>query len=183
MASRDIAYESSSDEDIPEPIEFFRSADLPIISNPTPYDSNESSSSESGNSEPPSSPSRPTTPASPAMSLGAAFSYVGLSSQTSEDQISSTPKLKRKRQVKRKVYPLKKGQLPFVLRSHKSPGSETVKVSRPTSCLYKDIHFETDTKVMNIKICSEGLEYSKIYHLQPITRLLINPSSITYFPF
>ena len=47
MASTDIHYESFSDEDIPEQTESFRSADLPIISNPTPYDSDTSSSSES----------------------------------------------------------------------------------------------------------------------------------------
>ena len=51
MASRDIDYESNSDEDIPEPIESFRSADLPIISNPSPYDSDNSSSSDSEDSE------------------------------------------------------------------------------------------------------------------------------------
>ena len=78
MASRDIGYESNSDEDIPEPIESFRSAQQPIISNPSPYDSDDSSSSDSEDPESQSRPSTPTTPASPATSLGAAFSFVGL---------------------------------------------------------------------------------------------------------
>ena len=87
MASRDIVYESNSDEEISEPIESFRSVDLPIISNPSPYDSEDSSSSDSENTESPSTPSTPTTPALPATSLGASFSYVELSSPTSEDQL------------------------------------------------------------------------------------------------
>ena len=101
MASRDIVYDSHSDEDIPEPIESFRSVDLPIISNPSPYDSSDSSSGESEYTESPSTPSTPTTPASPSTSLGAAFSYVGLSSQTSEDPSFSTPKPKRKELFKK----------------------------------------------------------------------------------
>ena len=79
-----------------------------------------------------------------------------------------TPKPKRKRRlVKRKTFPLKKGVPPFVLRGSKSPGRDTVKVSRPTSSLYKDLHFEMDTKVMNIKLRSEGMEYSQT--LSPAT--------------
>ena len=120
MASSDIDYESSSDETIPEPTEFFRSADLPIISNQSPYDSDDSSSTDSEEPESPSFPSTPTTPASPATSLEAAFPFVGLSSQTSDDQLISTPKPKRKRRlVKRKTFPLKKGVPPFVLRGSK----------------------------------------------------------------
>ena len=70
MASSDIDYESFSDEDIPEPTESFRPADLPFISTPNPYDSDTSSSSDSKCIESPTSPSTPTTPASPATSLG-----------------------------------------------------------------------------------------------------------------
>ena len=173
MASRDIDYESNSDEDIPEPIESFRSADLPIISNPSPYDSDYSSSSDSEDPESLSGPSTPTTPASPATSLGAAFSSVGLSSQTSDDLSFTTPKPKRKRLVKRKIYPFKKGVTPFFQRSSKSPGRETVKVVRPTSSLYNDICFAKETKIDNIKLSSDGQEYRKMYHLQPVTRLSI----------
>ena len=166
MASRDIYYDSLSDEDIPEPTESFRSADLPIISNPTPY-SDESSSSVSVDTDSLSCPSTPTTPASPATSLGAVFSHVGLSTQTSDDQVFSTPKPKRKRLVKRKVYPFKKGHTINLKRSSLTPGTESVKFVRPTSSLYKDMHFARETNVVNIKLSADGLDYSK--NLSPAT--------------
>ena len=179
MASTDIHYESFSDEDIPEPTESFRSADLPIISNPTPYDSDTSSSSESEYPESSTIPSTPTTPASPATSLGAAFSYVGLSSQTSDDQLFHTPQPKRKRLVKRKQYHYKKGVSPNVQHSSISPGSERVEVIRPTSSLYQDIHFERETLVKNIKLSAEGLEYSK--NLSPATsNQIVNLSILSH---
>ena len=71
----------------------------------------DSSESSSGSE---TSQSRPTTPASPAMSLGASFSFFGLSSQTSEDQLFSTPQPKRKKYVKqRRPFQFKKDVTPF----------------------------------------------------------------------
>ena len=157
MAQRDIVYESNSNREISEPIESFRSVDRPINSNPSPYDSEVSSSSDSEYTESPSTPSTPTTPASPATSLGASFSYVGLSSPTSEDQLFSTPKPKKKRVVKRSNYNFKNGFAPFYLRSTKSPGRERAKVVRPFGSLYDNIRFANETRVCNIKLS----EYSQ----------------------
>ena len=131
MASReDTEYDSSSGEDLPETTKTFRSADLPFLSHPSPFNSSDSSSGSE------TSPSRPTTPASPATSLGASFPFVGLSSQTSEEQLFSTPQPKRKKYVKRRrPFQFKKGVTPFFKITSKSPetGRDTVTVERPTT--------------------------------------------------
>ena len=147
-SQEDIAY---SEEHIPETIETFRASDLPIICNPSPFNSEDSSSESDSPSftESVASPSTPTTPASPATSLGAAFTYVGLSSQTSDDQHFSTPKPKRKKYIKRRKFHYTKGGSPWVQRSSKDPSSDTIKVFRPTSSLYRDIRFAKEAKAYN----------------------------------
>ena len=83
MASQEVfQLDYYSDEDIPEATEAFRSADLPIIFNPSPFHS-EDSSSESVtpyDSESLSQPRTPTTPSTPFITLGTSFSLIGLTS-------------------------------------------------------------------------------------------------------
>ena len=116
MASQvDFQLEYCSDEEIQEPIEVFRSADLPILTNPSPFNSEESSSEsdtpyEIDSLSRPSTPSTPTTPSTPSTSLGTSFSLIGLSSQTSEEEVFATPsKPKRKKYVRKPKYNIRKG--------------------------------------------------------------------------
>ena len=167
MASQvDFQLEYCSDEEIQEPIEVFRSADLPILTNPSPFNSEESSSEsdtpyEIDSLSRPSTPSTPTTPSTPSTSLGTSFSFIGLSSQTSEEEVFVTPsKPKRKKYVRKPKYNIRKGHTLFVKPTH--IGKKTFKVSRPSSYLYKDVRFQIERKTYDVKLSSDGKEYEKL---------------------
>ena len=171
MASTDIHYVSFSDEDIPEPTESFRSADLPIISKPTTYDSDTLSSSESEYPESSTIRTTPTNPASPATSLGAAFSYVGLSSQTSNDQLFHTPQPKRKRLVKRKQYHYK-------MESHQMSRAALIVLEARESKSFAQLRPYIKIFILKGKPWSrisnsvrKVWNIRKIFHLQQVTRL------------
>ena len=160
MASQEHFHlEYVSDEDIPEPIEAFRSADLPIIFNPSPFQS-ENSSSESDTPLESESTSAPTTPCTPSTSLGTSFSFCGLSSQTSEEELFVTPsKPKRKKYVRKPKYNLRKGHPLYVKHTH--IGKEPFKVVRPSTYLYKDVRFQQERKTYDVKLSSDQKEYLK----------------------
>ena len=81
MTSHQEQDQDYSSEDVPEQIQTFRSADLPILSNPSPFHS-EDSSSDSETPYEPEGLSQLSTPATPSTALGTSFSLIGLSSQT-----------------------------------------------------------------------------------------------------
>ena len=151
-----------SDEDIHETPATFRPAHLPIISFPTPFQSEESTceSDSPFDTESLSHTSTPTTPSTPSTYLGTYFSYIGLSSQTSEEQVFATPsKPKRKRYVRKLKYNLQKGNTLAV--KHKFTGQESAKVALPSSYFYKDLRFEKERETFDVKIYSDGKYYQK----------------------
>ena len=139
-----------------------RPADLPIISFPSPFQSEESSSESDSpfETESPSQTSTPTAPSTPSTYLGTSFSYIALSSQTSEEQVFATPsKPKRKRYVRKPKYNLQKGNTLAV--KYKFTGQESVKEVRPSSYFYKDLRFEKERETFDVKIYSNEKDYHK----------------------
>ena len=167
MASRDIVYESYSEDEVPGQFERFRPADLPILLHPSPFQS-EVSSSESDTPYPtpsPSRPSTPSTPVTPSASLGGSFSSFCLSSQTSEEEVFAIPsKPKKKRYVTKRRYKFPKGNT-YSVRTRET-GTESVKVVRPKSSLYKDVQFHPDKHQFDVKLSSDGVEYTQ--ELRPV---------------
>ena len=110
-SSRSFSLEYSSSEDESQPSRF-NFGDLPDLVLPSPFQS-DSSGCDSPTSPGPSIASRtdaPSTPLTPGSSLGGEFSFIHLSSHTSEGT-SSTPKPTRgKKYFKKMSGPFKKGQ-------------------------------------------------------------------------
>ena len=164
MASKEFELTYSTDEEIHESTETFSPADLPIISIPSPFQTEESASEVdlpiTSDTESTSRPSTPSTPVT--ASLGTAFSYVGISSQTSEEEVFVTPSNPKKRKyVKKRSQYFRKGVLPSAKRSFESPKSARCKPQRPVSALYKDIRFPRELKTFDVKLLSEDSNNTK----------------------
>ena len=103
---------SSSDQEFEARPSRFDIADLPSLNIPSPFQS------DSSGCETPTSPASyvfsrpetPTTPLSPGSSLGGEFSFINISSQTSDGASATSKTPHRKKYVKRKSYHFKKGQ-------------------------------------------------------------------------
>ena len=155
MASKEFELNYSTDEEIHESTETFRPADLAIISIPSPFQTEEFASEVdlpiTFDTE---SVSRLSTPSTPVTApLGTAFSYVGISSQTYEEEVLVTPSNSKKRKYVEKLSQyFQKGHLPFAKRSFESPKSARCKLERPVSALYKDIRFPRVLNTFDVKL-------------------------------
>ena len=152
-----LEFSSSEDEFDAQPSRF-NFADLPSLLLPSPFQSDssacESPTSPGGYVD--SRPDTPATPLSPGSSIGGQFSYIDISSQTSDGE-STTPKSTRgKKYAKRKKGPVKKGQP----RPHSaatvsvSPNLKRHKIERPATALFADMSFPTPLGTYPIKIVS-----------------------------
>ena len=142
IASSDDEYESSPQ---------FRSGALPKLAIPSPFQSEESSpdvESDSG-AETPSTPGTPVAPLSP---LGTEFSFLDVSSQTSEAGEFATPRPRKKRFTKRRVLNLKRAP-GFDRRGEDSPSvsSKRTKLTRPKSELFANVHFPRADESYHVK--------------------------------
>ena len=150
MASRDETFSlhlASSDGEQQSPPQSppqYRAGALPKLRIPSPFQLEESSLElESSGDETPSTPATPSTPLSP---FGSEFSYLAVSSQTSEAGEFATPRPRKKRFSKRRAHNLNRGPL-FGRTSDASPSaspsvsSKRSKICRPQSELFSDIHF------------------------------------------
>ena len=106
---------SSSDQEFEALPSRFDKADLPSLNIPSPFQS-DSSGCETPTSPAsyvfsrPETPTTPTTPLSPGSSLGGEFSFINISSQTSDGASATSKTPHRKKYLKRKSYHFKKGQ-------------------------------------------------------------------------
>ena len=173
MANRDVSFSlhlaSSDDEQQSSPHSppQYRAGALPKLGIPSPFQSEESSLDLESDIdyETPSTPGTPSTPLSP---LGSEFSYLGVSSQTSEAGEFATPRPRKKRFSKRREHNWKRGPL-FGRTSDASPSgsrsaspsaspsvsSKRPKICRPQSELFGEISFPPADKVYTVKT-SEG---------------------------
>ena len=156
---------SSSEEESEAPPCRFNIAGLPQLQIPSPLQSDSSGceSPTSPGSNPFSRPETPATPLSPGSSLGGVFSFIEISSQTS-DGASGTPKPPRgKRYVKKKSGGYKKGQdrprRSFPISD--SPRMKRNKVERPKTPLFSGIRFPVPVGTYNIKTVSGGKETTR----------------------
>ena len=125
---------SSSEEDIEDHPCRFNIEDLPNLHIPSPLQTASSGceTPTSPSSYVTSTPETPTTPLTPGNCLGGEFSYIDISSQTS-DGVSATPKPPRgKKYVKKKSQPR---AIPIVDSSH----AKRHKVERPQTAMFTDI--------------------------------------------
>ena len=112
-----------------------------------------------------------STPAVTSISLGAAFSYVGFSSQTSDEDIFVTPsKAKKRKYVKKLGYNFKKGQPDRATKTVELTRLERVPIQRPTSALFSDIHIPTEDKTFDLMLSSEGKVILKNWYHQQVIR-------------
>ena len=161
MASRDETFSlhlASSDDEQQSPPQY-RAGALPKLRIPSPFQSEESSLElESSGDETPSTPATPSTPLSP---FGSEFSYLAVSSQTSEAGEFATPRPRKKRFSKRRAHNLNRGPL-FGRTSDASPSaspsvySKRSKICRPQSELFSDIHFPPAEKSYTVKTSNGG---------------------------
>ena len=165
MTSHQDQDQDYSSEDVPEQIQTFRSAELPILSYPSPFHSEDSSSDSETPYEPEglsqlSTPPTPATLATPSTALGTSFSLIGLSSQTSEEDLFATPsKPKRKKYTRKPKYNFRKGHTHAVKRTY--TGKEPIKVVRPSTYLYRDVRFQKEKNTFDVKLSSDGKDYQK----------------------
>ena len=159
MASHDEPFQlhfDSSDDEFQSPPQY-RTASLPKLTIPSPFQSEDSSIDfESGSGsgiETPSTPATPTTPLSP---LGSEFSFLALTSQSSDPGEFATPRTRKKRLSKRRVAHLKRGPLYGISRDPSpSTSSKRTKLTRPQSDLFSTINFPRAQESFSVKI-SEG---------------------------
>ena len=122
---------SSSDYEYHSPTQY-RTAALPKLSIPSPFQSEESSTDfETG-----SGSETPLTPGTPLSPLGAEFSFLGVSSQTSDAGEFATPRPRKRRYSKRRALNLKKSLFGTTIESPPPRSSKRAKISRPTSDLF-----------------------------------------------
>ena len=138
-----LEYTSSSEDELGQQSSRFDIVDLPSLRIPSHFLS-DSSGSETATSAGylTSGPDSPATPLSPGSSLGGEFSFINISSQTSDGASATSNPQRRKKYVKRKSYPFKKGQRrPHSLPIETSPHSKRLKVERPKTALFSEIYF------------------------------------------
>ena len=149
-----LEYSSSEDELEAQPSRF-NIEDLPNIEIPSPFqsDSSEFESPTSPESNVASRPVTPATPLSPCSSIGGDFSFIQLSSQTS-DGASGTPKPSRgKKYVKKRSTGYKKGRPPSCP-IFESPQTKRYKVGRPKTPMFSDMRFPVPLGTYQIKTVS-----------------------------
>ena len=137
---------SSSEEDIEDHPCRFNIEDLPNLHIPSPLQSASSGceTPTSPSSYVTSTPETPTTPLTPGSCLGGEFSFINLSSQTS-DGVSATPKPPRgKKYVKKRFQPR---AIHIIDSSH----SKRYKVERPKTAMFRDIRFPTPAGTYQVK--------------------------------
>ena len=164
MASRDASFSlhlaSSDDEQqsLPQSPPQYRAGALPKLRIPSPFQSEESSLDLGSGDETPSTPGTPSTPFSP---LGSEFSFLAVSSQTSEGGEFATPRPRKKRFSKRRAHNFERGPL-FGRTSDRSPSAspsqspKRTKVCRPQSDLFNDIYFPPEEKSYLVKTSDGG---------------------------
>ena len=147
----------SSDEESPQVIHRFRYSDLPNISIPSPFQTEDSSSEfdTAFTSDSVSRTSPPSTPGTPSGTLETAFSFARLSSQTSEEDVFVTPSNpKRKKYTKKRLQQFQKGHVPHLRTNTECSGHERVKVTRPKSALFNHTRFPREDKTFLVKLCT-----------------------------
>ena len=158
-----LEYTSSSEDELGQQSSRFDIVDLPSLRIPSPFLS-DSSGSETATSAGylTSGPDSPATPLSPGSSLGGEFSFINISSQTSDGASATSNPQRRKKYVKRKSYPFKKGQRrPHSLPIETSPHSKRLKVERPKTALFSEMRFPSPAWSYQIKTGS-GLESTSL---------------------
>ena len=156
MASFSLDYSSSEEDPEAQPSRF-NIGDLPSLQIPFPFQSDSSDfeiPESPGTSRPvtPATPSSPGTPLSPTSSLGGAFSYIDISSQTSDGATLTPQPPLVKKYIKKKSGPLKKGQQP--LRPppvSDSPAFKRYKVERPKTPMFSEMRFPLPVTSYSIK--------------------------------
>ena len=161
MASKDsYAQSDSCTEEEVDTQSKFNYEHLPLLNIPSPFQSNSSGfdSPTSPSIEFPTTPGTPLTPFSPGSSIGTEFSYIDLSSQTSD---GPAPKIPRgKKYVKKRSTGFKKGEprAPRNVLPEPSPQMKRQKVDRPKTPLFSDMRFPVPSGTFNILLVSEGKE-------------------------
>ena len=183
MASYEVSFAlhlaSSEDEQQspPQSPPRYRAGSLPNLRIPSPFQSEESSldlESDIDN-EAPSTPGTPSIPLSP---LGTEFSYLGVSSQTSEAGEFATPRPKEKRRVAIRVTIRLSFRLSFRFSfrfSFRSPSvsSKRLKICRPQTELFGELSFPPADKSYTVKT-SEGGEIQEQELLVPRGNQIFN---------
>ena len=149
---------SSSEEDFEAQPCRFNIENLPNLQIPSPFQSDFSDcdSPTSPASNVTSRPETPATPLSAGSSLGGEFSFIQISSQTS-DGVSGTPKPPRgKRFVKKRSGGYRKGQQqpPRIYPMSNSPNMKRHKVERPQTAMFSDMRFPAPVGTYQIKTVS-----------------------------
>ena len=149
---------SSSEEDFEAQPCRFNIEDLPNLQIPSPFQSDfsECESPTSPASNVTSRPETTATPLSAGSSLGGEFSFIQISSQTS-DGVSGTPKPPRgKRYVKKRSGGYRKGQQqpPRSCPISNSPHMKRHKVERPRTAMFSDMRFPAPVGTYKIKTVS-----------------------------
>ena len=139
-----LDYNSSSEDECEPRSSRFDILDLPSLRIPSPFQS------DSSGCETPTSagylstgPDSPATPLSPGSFQGGELSLINLSSQTSDGASATSKPQRRKKYVKRKTYPFKKGQQPpESVHVENSPhSSKRQKVERPKTAMFSEMSF------------------------------------------
>ena len=158
MATRGetLSLQLSSSEDESHFLPQYRAGALPKLKIPSPFQSEESSldlDTGSGG-ETPSTPGTPSTPLSP---IGSEFSYLAVSSQTSEGGDFATPRPRKKRFSKRRVHNLHRVPI-FGQTTDSSPSvsAKRTKISRPPSEIFSNIYFPPADQSHTVKTSEDG---------------------------
>ena len=156
MASHSFILEfTSSEEEFEAQPSRFNIVDLPNLQIPSHFQSDTSGceSPTSPGSNVASGPETPATPLSPGSSLGGAFSFIGISSQTSDGE-PVTPRAPRERKyVKKRSFRYKKGQErpPQKAPISESPQLKRTKVERPKTPMFTEMRFPVPLGSYKIK--------------------------------
>ena len=162
---------SSSEEFENEPI--FRHSELPQLEILPQFVIESSSDSEDQITgiDSPTTPGTPSTPATPSSHLGNVFSYIGISTQTSEESDFASPKVpQRKRKYQKKVKGFQKGHAKYPnedVSIHKRS-----RIALPQLDLFSTLKFSSPTSISEVKTAADGVENS---------RKLIKPSGNQIF--
>ena len=151
---------SSSDQEFEERKSRVDIADLPSLNTPSPFQS-DSSGCETPTSPAsyvfsrPETPTTSTTPLSSRSSHGGEFSYINISSHTSDGASGSSKTPRRKKYLKRRSYPFKKEQpRQQAFNIVESTHSKKQKVECPKTPMFSDLHFPNPVGSYQIRIDS-----------------------------
>ena len=158
-SSRSFSLEySSSENELQATPPRFNFGDLPDLVIPSPFQSDSSAceSPTSPGTHVASRPETPATPLSPGSSLGGEFSFINISSQTSDGKSGTPIPPRGKRYVKKRRGSMKKGQQgpPPASPVSEIPILKRHKIERPSSELFADMRFSAPLGSYPIKIAS-----------------------------